>query len=263
MIHYTITPSIEFIDVGQGDSILVRLNKGKDILIDTGGILKYENEFKRANEFSIGSDLLVPYLKSIGIDNIDYMFITHGDMDHIGGAEDIIKSIKVKNIYLNGSINTLEESLLKYNPNYLKEKDVIEVNNITLNILNPGKYTNENDSSLVIYFNIKGYNILLMGDASKQVEEDLINKYDLNVDILKLGHHGSKTSTSNKFIENIKPIYGIISVGESNKFGHPHKNVIDILNNNNVNVYRTDYYGSIKFIFENKLKIKTGRCYEG
>ena len=260
--YYTITPTIEFIDVGQGDSILIRLNNDKDILIDTGGILKYESNFKFVNEFSIGNDVLVPYLKSIGIDDIDYLFITHGDMDHIGGSYDLVNKIDVKNIYLNGSINELEERLLLYNPIYLKEKDTLTIGNAIIRVLNPYKETNENDSSIVLYIEINGYKTLLMGDASKVVEEYIINNYDLDIDILKLGHHGSKTSTSDIFIKNINLKYGIISVGENNRFKHPNKEVLDILNKYNVNIYRTDECGSIRFKLKDKLLINTRRCYE-
>ncbi len=259
--HYTLNPYIEFIDVGQGDSILIRL-KNNDILIDTGGIMKYETEFIRSNEFDIGKDVLLPYLKSKGISNLDYLIITHGDMDHIGGSFELLKGLKVNNLFLNGDINYLEGRLLKYNPIMLKKDDYFEISNIVFHVLNPSFKTNENDSSIVLYFNIKGYNILLTGDASKKIEEEIAFNYDFNVDILKLGHHGSRTSTSEALISKTNPKYGIISVGENNRFNHPNKEVIDILNKYNTYIYRTDFDGSIKFIFDNKLKIEKGRNYE-
>ncbi|MDD4624653.1 MAG: MBL fold metallo-hydrolase, partial [Bacilli bacterium] len=157
----------------------------------------------------------------------------------------------------------LEKKLIIYNPKYLKDNDVLKINNYIFYILNPSYDTNENDSSITLYFTINNINILLMGDASRIIEEKIIQKYNLDIDILKIGHHGSKTSTSINFIKKTTPYYGIISVGENNRFNHPHKEVLDILNNNNVNIFRTDYYGSIKFIFKDKLLIKTGRKYEG
>lgn len=250
------------IDVGQGDSILIRLI-GNDILVDTGGVLKYETEFEKANEFDIGGDLLLPYFKSKGIDNIDYLFITHGDADHIGGAFELAKNMKIKTIFLNGNINHLEEKLLKYNHKILKKGDILNISNINFHVLNPMYDTNENDSSIVLYFNINGYNILLTGDASKSIEEAMIKEHDIDVDILKLGHHGSKTSTSETLISKTKPKYGIISVGENNRFKHPNKEVLDILNKYDVEIFRTDIDGSIRVIFDKKLKIEKGRMYEG
>jgi len=262
-MYYSFYPSIEFIDVGQGDSILIKLGGNKNVLVDTGGILKYEDSFKRINDFSIGDDVLSPYLKSIGISRLECLIITHGDMDHIGGSEAIMNNFNVNNLFLNGNLNELEKKLIIYNPKYLKDNDVLKINNYIFYILNPSYDTNENDSSIILYFTINNINILLMGDASRIIEEKIIQKYNLDIDILKIGHHGSKTSTSINFIKKTTPYYGIISVGENNRFNHPHKEVLEILNNNNVNVFRTDYYGSIKFIFKDKLLIKTGRKYEG
>ena len=259
LMYYNVVPSIEFLDVGQGDSILIRYNKNKTVLIDTGGALKFESGFKRANEFSIGRDSIAPYLKSIGISTIDHMIITHGDEDHIGGAKDIIEEIKVSNIYLNGNFNALEKELLVYNPKVLKEKDVLNVVGNKLFVLNPYKDTDENDSSIVLYLIINNFKILLTGDASTEVEKYIIDNYNLDIDILKVGHHGSKTSTSLNFIKNITPTYGIISVGENNRFGHPNKGVLNTLEEYNVDIYRTDISGSIKFIFKEKLEILTGR----
>lgn len=263
LMYYSFYPSIEFIDVGQGDSILIKLGGNKNVLVDTGGILKYEDSFKRINDFSIGDDVLSPYLKSIGISRLECLIITHGDMDHIGGSEAIMNNFNVNNLFLNGNLNELEKKLIIYNPKYLKDNDVLKINNYIFYILNPSYDTNENDSSIILYFTINNINILLMGDASRIIEEKIIQKYNLDIDILKIGHHGSKTSTSINFIRKTTPYYGIISVGENNRFNHPHKEVLDILNNNNVNIFRTDYYGSIKFIFKDKLLIKTGRKYEG
>ncbi|MDD2625390.1 MAG: DNA internalization-related competence protein ComEC/Rec2 [Bacilli bacterium] len=263
LMYYSFYPSIEFIDVGQGDSILIKLGGNKNVLVDTGGILKYEDSFKRINDFSIGDDVLSPYLKSIGISRLECLIITHGDMDHIGGSEAIMNNFNVNNLFLNGNLNELEKKLIIYNPKYLKDNDVLKINNYIFYILNPSYDTNENDSSIILYFTINNINILLMGDASRIIEEKIIQKYNLDIDILKIGHHGSKTSTSINFIKKTTPYYGIISVGENNRFNHPHKEVLDILNNNNVNIFRTDYYGSIKFIFKDKLLIKTGRKYEG
>ena len=123
--------------------------------------------------------------------------------------------------------------------------------------LNTGIYNNENDNSNVIYFIVNNYKFLLMGDAGVDKEKDILDEYDLSdIDVLKVGHHGSKTSSSKEFINEINPKYGIISVGKNNRYGHPNKEVLNTLDNSKI--YRTDQDGSIMFkIKNNKLKIDT------
>ena len=123
--------------------------------------------------------------------------------------------------------------------------------------LNNKEYDNENDNSSVIYTEINGYKFMFMGDAGVEVEEDLIKKYNLqDIDVLKVGHHGSKTSSSKEFINQINPKYSIISVGKNNRYAHPNKEVLSVLEKSKI--YRTDMQGSIMFkIKNNKLKIET------
>ena len=123
--------------------------------------------------------------------------------------------------------------------------------------MNNKEYDNENDNSSVIYTEINGYKFMFMGDAGVEVEEDLIKKYNLqDIDVLKVGHHGSKTSSSKEFIEETVPKYSIISVGKNNRYGHPNKEVLENLKDSKI--YRTDENGSIMFrIKNNKLAIKT------
>ena len=134
-------------------------------------------------------------------------------------------------------------------------KNEIAINNNKLTFLYTKEYDNENDNSNVIYTKINNYKILLMGDAEYNKEKDIINKYNLsNVDILKVGHHGSKTSSNNDFINIINPKYSIISVGKNN-YGHPNKEVLNNLSKSNI--YRTDKDGSIMFKLSSKLEIIT------
>ena len=129
--------------------------------------------------------------------------------------------------------------------------------NYNLEFLNTKIYDNENDSSSVIYTELDGYKFLFMGDAGVEKEKDILNKYNISgIDILKIGHPGSKTSSSENFIKNISPKYSLISVGENNRYGHPKDSVLNILRNSKI--YRTDIDGSIKLkIKNNKLKIET------
>lgn len=245
-----------FLDVGQGDSLLIRTKNNKSIMVDTGGKLTYKKEkweLKNRN-FDVEKNTIIPFIKSIGINKIDYLFLTHGDADHCGNSKSLIDSFNVKKVYLNkGKINNCEK---KANGNILYE-DYLKIDNVEVYSLNNGNYNDENSLSMVLLLLIDNYKILLMGDAPKSVEEQIIKKDNFNnIDLLKVGHHGSNTSSSKNFIGHIKPKYSIISVGENNKFGHPNKEVLNNLSGSKI--YRTDEDGSIMFkIKKNKLRIET------
>lgn len=246
---------VTFIDVGQGDSTFIKLPRNKgSILVDTGG--------NSSETFSLGKDVIVKYIKSCGIRKLDYLILTHGDYDHVGETIEIVNSIKVKQIIINdGDINNNEYTIINYFKNYSIKKagDVININGYIFYFLNPITLTNENDNSLVIYSKIKNNNILITGDISKNIEESIIKKYNIDVDILKIAHHGSSTSTSNIFIDSISPKYAIISVGLVNKYNHPDINTVEYLKNNVNKLYITSNDGSIKFSIGDKLKIYTSK----
>jgi len=241
--------NIIFLDVSQGDSMLyITKNQSKVYMFDTGGI----------RNKSVSDNSLM-YLKSLGISKIDYLILTHGDFDHCGDAKNVINKFKVKNvIFNNDGFKPLEKNIInilnKKNILYYKSKDVI-LPNITF--LNTMLYDNENDNSIVTLINESGLRFLLMGDAGKDTENAIMNKYILkDITILKVGHHGSITSSTKTFINFIKPKFSIISVGKKNRFGHPNKEVLNNLKQSKV--YRTDEDGSILFKIKNdKLKIKT------
>lgn len=248
---YIVNSKVVFLDVGQGDCTLIR-EKNKNLLIDTGGNINYD----------ISKNILVPYLKSIGIKKIDYLIITHGDYDHIGAAINLIKNYKVENVIFNcGNYNKLEKNLIKVlkkeKTKYYSCIKKLNIHKYKLQFINTGLYDNENDNSNVIYFNYNNYKFLLMGDAGIEVEQDLIEKYNLqNIDVLKVGHHGSKTSSSKSFIDEINPKYSIISVGKNNHYGHPNDSVLENLKNSKI--YRTDQDGSIEIkLNKNRYIIKT------
>lgn len=255
---------VYFLDVGQGDNIvLITPHQREVIMLDTGGRITYEvDEWKRSNKTYNVSDNTIKFLKSIGVTNLDYLILSHGDNDHAGEAINILKSIPTANVILNNdAFNDLEESIISkandLNTNYYQNIKSINLSTTKLYFLNDYLYGNENDNSLVTYTNFANINFLFMGDASVKVEQDLLEKYNLeNVDILKVGHHGSKTSTSLDFINDINPIYSIISVGRNNRYNHPNAEVLEILNG--TNIYRTDYDGTIAFkISSDKFSIKT------
>ena len=246
---------VTYIDVRQGDSTLIQLpyNRGV-ILIDTGGVKNYIDN--TVNE-RVGENI-VSYLNSLGINKIDYLILSHGDFDHIGNFYIIQNKINIKNVVFNcAEFNDLEKDIIKNINSYCSCIDGIKLNGYVFSFLNTKKFNNENDNSSVIYFNYFNYKFLFMGDAGVEKEKDILDKYNLsNVDVLKIGHHGSKTSSSTEFINEINPNYSIISVGKNNRYGHPNKEVLNNLSNSKI--YRTDQDGSIMFkIKNNKLKIET------
>ncbi len=244
------------IDVGQGDSALIITENKKSILIDTGGKLSYKTEsWKQKNkEYNLMSLSIIPFFKSIGLKKIDYLLITHGDADHAGYALELLDNFKIINKYTNkGRKNTLEKKL---NINSLEES-YLKIDNIEIYSLNNNIYNNENKDSLVLLIKIYNNEFLFMADADKEVEKSIIEKYNLkDIDFLKVGHHGSKTSTDMTFINKINPKYSIISVGKNNKFGHPNIETLETLKNRKT--LRTDKSGTIRItINKNEFIINT------
>ena len=232
-------------------------------MLDTGGKLNYSKyEWMISSKKYNISDNVIKFLKSKGITKINYLILTHGDYDHIGEANNLVIKFKVEKVIFNcGSYNDLEKELIKV----LDKKNIkhyscikeLNVDNNKLYFLQTKEYDNENDNSNVIYTKMNGYKFMFMADAGIEKEKDILGEYDIsNIDVLKVGHHGSKTSSSRTFIDEINPKYSIISVGKNNRYGHPNKEVLNNLENSKI--YRTDQNGSIMFkIKNNKLKIET------
>lgn len=243
---YNSNLEVVMFDVGEADSMLISTpSKKVNILIDTGRGIDINN--------------IIIYLKSIGISKLNYLIITHGDEDHIGGALYLIDNFKVDNVILNkGDYTELEVELITH----LKNKNIKYTNNINkipllgsyMYLLNTKKFSNENDNSIVTYFEYQKYKFLFMGDSSSKTEEYLINNYNLtNISFLKVSHHGSNTSSSPLFINKITPKVSLISVGRNNLYHHPSKEVLTNLSNSVI--YRTDINKSIKIKINNKVKI--------
>lgn len=244
---------VSIIDVGQGDSILISFanNKG-NILIDTGGNKNY----------SIAKKTLIPYFKSLGIKKLNFLILSHGDFDHMGEAINLIENFNIENVIFNcGEYNYLEQELIEF----LEKKKIkyyscikeINIDKHKLKFLYTREYGNENDNSNVVYLDYNNYKLLFMGDASMKREKEILEKYKLkDIDFLKVGHHGSNTSSSKYFIDTIKPKNSFISVGKNNRYGHPKKTVLDNLMNSMI--YRTDIDGTIEIrLNRNKYMITT------
>ncbi len=233
---------IKMIDVGQGDSILI-YSKGKSALIDTGG----KPDYTINKSSTIAKYTTIPLLKSLGIRKLNYIFITHGDQDHAGETLYLEKSFQIDNIYLNlGQEQVLERNIIKEIPRTkkVKQDQLFQIGNFTLYQINK-EWKDENTESSVFYVNHPYLRILLTGDATIQTEEYLLKRYHLKVDILKVGHHGSNTSTSLSFLKETKPRLALISVGENNRYHHPSKEVIKRLTDENIPYLQTKTSGTI------------------
>lgn len=266
IIHYNIiyfnnAGYIYVFDVGQGDSILIMFphNKG-NILIDTGGKTSYCKSELGCSSYDLGEELIIPSLKKLGIKRLNYLILSHGDMDHILYSKTILDNFSVSNIIMNNGDFTSYESKIIENYNdkvNILTTGIIEMDEFMIYFFNDYKSNNENDNSLAVYFNIFDFSFLSLGDSSSKVEEYITEKYDLkDIDILKVSHHGSKTSSSKQFIDRLNPKYSIISVGEKNRYHHPNKEVLDNLSPSKL--YRTDQHGSVMFkMHKDKLEVKT------
>lgn len=255
---------VVFIDVGQGDAILIKLpfNRG-NYLIDTGGSIVFSTEAwqKKRKTYNTGDDVIIPLLKSKGIHHLDKLILTHPDADHTGSATELLQHFKVKEIVLaNGSEELYQDkesiqwALSEQIPiSKVRKGDSWHVGDSEFYILHPyQKEEDINDSSIVLLAKMGGITWLFTGDASQSVEQDILHAFpNLHVDILKAGHHGSKTSSSTLFLKEIQPKVAILSVGKENRYGHPHQQVLDTMKELNINILRTDLAGAISYTYRN------------
>ena len=243
--------SVSFIDVGQADSVLIR-NGNYNMLIDAGN-----------NE---DGEKLVNYFKSLGIEEFTYVFATHPHEDHIGGMDDIINNFKIDNYYMSNKLSTtktfmdvlnaLDGRNLKYTvPN---KGDTLKLGDANIKVIYPGDdKSNINDSSIVLKITYGKNSFLLTGDATSNVERKIYNE-DIKSDVLKVAHHGSSYSSTDVFLDRVKPYYAVISVGKNNIYNHPSNKTLEKLNKRNIKVYRTDLDGTITFTSDGEnLSVQT------
>ncbi len=241
---------IHIIDVDQGDSILIQTPNSKNILVD-GGTDDSEHIIKS-------------YLKKHKVKSIDYIIATHPDSDHIGGLDSIIKNFQVSSVYMpeQNTDSSAYKNLISacsnkdININYLYKGDTIKIEDyIDLLVLSPSFIQEKNNlNSIVFKLDFKNKSFLFTGDAELGNENDIINSFDLeDVDFLKVGHHGSSSSTSIDFLNEITPDVAVISCGYKNQYGHPHKSTLDNLSNNEIITYRTDLSGDLVFLSDGDI----------
>lgn len=231
---------VHYLDVGQGDATLIILPNQEVMLIDAG-------------ERSKGA-FVREYIEDLGIRKIDYLVGTHPHTDHIGGLEEVINNFDIGSIYMpraSSTSKTFESLLNTINEKNLKVKsaksgvNIIDEDGLKIDIVAPNsvKYSSLNNYSAVIKITYKNNKFLFMGDAEEVSEKEI--KEDVSADVIKIGHHGSNTSSSKEFIARVKPKYAIISVGDGNKYNHPSKDVLKTLEDIGASVYRTDILGTI------------------
>lgn len=237
---------IHFIDTGNSDAILIK-EGNKAALIDGG-----DNDDETT---------VVSYLRNQGITELEYLFATHPDADHIGGLDAVVDSIAVKHVYVsNGDADTktyadfiISMSNKNLSPSVPLLNSEFVLGTSKFKVLSVANTKDVNENSLVLEYTNGNDKALFMGDAGREIEES-INVED--VDLIKVGHHGSKTSSDPSFIKEVSPKYAVITVGENNKYGHPHKETMDTLKSNGIEVHRNDECGNIVFISTgNGLKV--------
>ena len=257
---------IAFVDVGQGDSMYFQAPYHKEIvLLDTGGKLTFEKEPWQERQQKNSSEYqLIPFLKSQGVAKIDKLILTHGDQDHIGEWLTVAQNFQIDELII--PIGMANEPVMKKGIYQVQEKgtNVIQVKRgqmipgeFSFSVLSPEIFTDGgNEDSLVLGMNKNNRRFLFTGDLGKKGEQNLIETYPrLQTDILKVGHHGSKNSSGESFIQAIKPKISVISSGKANSFGHPTQEVISILAKERSTIFRTDLQGMIYYQWwENGVK---------
>lgn len=238
---------VSFVDVGQGDCTLAMLPDGKVMLIDCG---EYDYRHEVAN-----------YLDSMGVTTIDYLISTHPHTDHMGGMAYIIDEFNVSAFYMPDVVSTttaFEKMLLALSkksitPQIVSEGDVIfQTESTSCTVLSPvhSEYDDINNASVVVKLRIGEKSFLFMGDAEHYAERQITQNVD--ADVLKIGHHGSSGSTSQEFFGRVSPQMAVISCGKDNPYGHPHREIIELLESNKISYYRTDTDGTVTMVCDGK-----------
>jgi len=253
---------IYFIDVGQGDSTLIITPTNKKILIDSGGA--------ETGNFDVGKSTLFPYLLDRGITTIDYICISHFDSDHCDGFKYLLENMKIKNVILSkqyestSNFEEIMEFAAKKKVNIIKVEagDILQIDKyVNFKVFSPGEELtdNINDNSIVMKLEYYNFSCLFTGDISNEIEERLVKNYVsvLESTVLKVAHHGSKTSSAESFISTVKPKLALIGVGKNNKFGHPTNEVIEKLEKCGARIYRTDLNGEIILKINKKRRNKS------
>lgn len=258
---------VTVVDIGQGDSIFLRDMRGRTVLIDVGGRVDFaaKEAWQERSRQANAERTLIPYLHSRGVDRIDSLVLTHTDTDHVGDVLEVAKQVQIGRIYVSpGSLTvpdfvaTLKEINVPVHVVEVGER--LPIFDSYLEVLYPdGTGDGGNNDSIVLYGRLLKTNFLFTGDL-EQGELDLIESYpNLPVDVLKAGHHGSKGSSYPEFLDHIEAKIALVSAGENNRYKHPHQETLERFDSRNIQVYRTDQQGAIRFRGWREWRIETVR----
>ena len=255
-VKHPLTNEVTVVDVGQGDSIFLRSMKGDTILIDVGGKVTFgtKEKWQESSQTSNAEKTLIPYLQARGVSQIDYLVLTHTDTDHIGDLEEVAKCFKIKEICVSQGALTKPSFVkrlrtIKCPVHTLKAGDKLPMMGSNLQVLYPNKIGDGgNNDSLVLYGKLLGSSFLFTGDLEKEGEEELMASYPtLRASVLKAGHHGSKGSSSEAFLDQLHPSLALVSAGENNRYKHPNDETIERFKQRHIKILRTDKDGAIRF----------------
>ena len=249
------TLAVHFLDIGQGDSIFIELPNSQTMLVDAG-----ENYYGEG---------IINYIYDCGYEKLDYLVATHPHSDHIGSMSYIVRHMDIDAVYMpkvSTTTKTYENLLDSISNKGLKIKTamagtrILDIDELEIDILAPVEIYEDdlNNCSVILKITYKDRSFLLTGDAEKKEFEDVY--LDMSADVLKVAHHGSSTSTTEEILEKIKPEIAVISLGEDNEYGHPHKSTLKLLNNIECDIYRTDEDKTVKISTDGEnLEIETDR----
>ena len=255
-VKHPLTNEVTVVDVGQGDSIFLRSMKGETILIDVGGRVTFgtKEKWQESSQTSNAEKTLIPYLQARGVSQIDYLVLTHTDTDHIGDLEEVAKCFKIKEICVSQGALTKSSFVkrlrtIKCPVHTLKAGDKLPMMGSNLQVLYPNKIGDGgNNDSIVLYGKLLGSSFLFTGDLEKEGEEELMASYPtLRASVLKAGHHGSKGSSSEAFLDQLHPSLALVSAGENNRYKHPNDETIERFKQRHIKILRTDKDGAIRF----------------
>ena len=255
-VKHPLTNEVTVVDVGQGDSIFLRSMKGDTILIDVGGKVTFgtKEKWQESSQTSNAEKTLIPYLQARGVSQIDYLVLTHTDTDHIGDLEEVAKCFKIKEICVSQGALTKPSFVkrlrtIKCPVHTLKAGDKLPMMGSNLQVLYPNKVGDGgNNDSIVLYGKLLGSSFLFTGDLEKEGEEELMASYPtLRASVLKAGHHGSKGSSSEAFLDQLHPSLALVSAGENNRYKHPNDETIERFKQRHIKILRTDKDGAIRF----------------